>query len=242
MLVMKLRVILPFAFAMLTMPACAEDEATKALKDAQAFARAGEFEKALERHEWYHANALSIRQAQYGVRLSFALSYWKQLGDKYPPALASLTNLRDQGSQAALDGKAAPELFHDVVSINRTLKEEAKSVTLFKTLAEKQPDFAKKCFRYMDDTLVDVGELELFEKYSGDLVGYLKRKIDSHERLVGMIRARPGSEQSIKSFEEKLVTLTVTLSDHAMKNGNTDLAAKLKQMTAEVISDPRLAK
>ena len=242
MLVMKLRVILPLPSPCLPWPACAEDEATKALKDAQAFARAGEFEKALERHEWYHANALRIRQAQYGVRLSFALSYWKQLGDKYPPALASLTNLRDQGSQAALDGKAAPELFHDVVSINRTLKEEAKSVTLFKTLAEKQPDFAKKCFRYMDDTLVDVGELELFEKYSGDLVGYLKRKIDSHERLVGMIRTRPGSEQSVKSFEEKLVTLTVTLSDHAMKNGNTDLAAKLKQMTAEVISDPRLAK
>jgi D-serine dehydratase len=129
-----------------------------------------------------------------------------------------------------------------VVSINRTLKEEAKSVTLFKALAEKQPDFAKKCFRYMDDTLVDAGELELFEKYSGDLAGYLKRKIDGHVRMIGMIRARPGSEQSIKSFEEKLVTLTMTLSDYAVKKGNTDLAARLKQMTAEVISDPRLAK
>jgi hypothetical protein len=60
--------------------------------------------------------------------------------------------------------------------------------------------------------------------------------------MIGMIRARPGSEQSIKSFEEKLVTLTMTLSDYAVKKGNTDLAARLKQMTAEVISDPRLAK
>jgi hypothetical protein len=34
----------------------------------------------------------------------------------------------------------------------------------------------------------------------------------------------------------------MTLSDYAVKKGNTDLAARLKQMTAEVISDPRLAK
>jgi hypothetical protein len=27
----------------------------------------------------------------------------------------------------------------------------------------------------MDDTLVDAGELELFEKYSGDLAGYLSQ-------------------------------------------------------------------
>jgi hypothetical protein len=239
---MELRFILPFALAMLTTPASAEGEATTALKDARAFARASEFEKALERHEWYHANALNVEPSQYGVRLSFALSYWKQLGDKYPPALASLTALRDQGTQAALDGKAAPELFHDVISINRTLKEEAKSVTLFKTLVEKRPDFAKKCFRYMDDTLVDAGELELFEKYSGDFVGYLKRKIEGHVRMIGMIGARPGSEQSVKSFEEKLITMTITLSDYAMKKGNTDLATKLKQMTAEVIADPRLTK
>ncbi len=74
------------------------------------------------------------------------------------------------------------------------------------------------------------------------MAGYLKRKIDGHVRMIGMIRARPGSERSVKSFEERLVTLTITLSDHAVKNGDTDLAAKLKQMTAEVISDPRLAK
>ena len=239
---MKIRVILPIIFVMLSMLASAETEATKALNDAQSFARAGEFEKALERHQWYHANALSVEPSQYGVRLSFALSYWKKLGDKYPPALASLTNLRDQGTQAALDGKGKPELFHDVIAINRVLKEEAKSVALFKTLTEKQPDFAKQCFRYIDKTLVEAGELKLFESYSGDLESYLKREIDGHVRLVGMISARPGSERSVKDFEEKLVAMTNSLSDYAMKNGKADLAAKLKQMTAEVVPDPMLGK
>ena len=168
MLAMKLRVMISLALIMFTIWTCAEDEASKTLKDAGAFVRAGEFEKVLERHQWYHANALSVEPSQYGVRLSFALSGWKKLGDKYPPALASLINLRDQGIQAALDGKAAPESFHDVISINRTLKEEAKSVALFKTLAEKQPEFAKKCFRYMDDTLVGTGELELFRNTAGN--------------------------------------------------------------------------
>jgi hypothetical protein len=219
---------------------CKRGVAGRALDEARSFAQSGDYARALERHEWYHANALTFEPSHYGVRLSYALSDWKKLGDKYPPALASLTNLRDQGSQAVLDGKAAPELFHDVVSINRALKEEAKSVALFKTLVEKQPDFAKKCFRYMDDTLVDAGELELFEKYSGDLAGYLKRNIASHERLVSVIGQRPGSESSIKSFEEKLITLTITLAGHAEKSGKADLATNLKQMTAEVIPDSRL--
>lgn len=239
---MKLHVFLLLALTVLVTPAFAEGEATTALKDAQSFARAGEFEKALERHEWYHANALRIEPSQYGVRLSFALSYWKKLGDQYPPALASLIALRDQGAQSVLDGKAKPELFNDVISINRALKEEAKSVALFKMLIEKQSDFARECFRYIDKTLLEAGELKLFEIYGGDLESYLKREIDGHVRMVGMIGARPGSERTVKVFKEQLVAMTISLSDYAMKNGKPDMAAKLKQMTAEVISDPRLGK
>jgi hypothetical protein len=220
--------------------AAVEDPAVQALSDAQSLARAGEFEAALERHQWYHANALRINQAQYGVRLSFALSSWKSLGEKYPPALAALTALRDQGTQTVLDGKAPPELFHDVVSINRTLKEEDQSVKLFKTLAESQPDLAKRVLRFMEDALIAAGEVALFVRFSGDSAAFLQRKIKEHQHLMAIIQKGPGPPQSQQHFENRLVALTLSLSEHAASQGDPNLAAHLREMTAEVIHDPRL--
>jgi len=226
--------------AMLISFATAEDEADLAFKDAQSLARAGEYEAALERHQWYHDNALRINKAQYGVRLSFALSAWKKLGEKYPPALAALTALRDQGTQTVLTGKAQPELFHDVISINHTLAGEDQSVKLFKTLDETQPDFAKRCFHFMEDNLISAGEVDLFTRYSGNSVEFLQRKIKAHQQLMAIIQKGPGPPQSRLHFEDKLVTLTLTLSEHAAAKGDPNLSAHLKQMTAEIISDPRL--
>ena len=224
--------------ALIISSARAEDEADQAFKDAQSLARAGEYEAALERHQWYHANALRINRAQYGVRLSFALSAWKKLGEKYPPALAALTALRDQGTQTVLAGKAEPELFHDVISINQTLAEEDQSVKLFKTLDKTQPDFAKRCFHFMEDALISAGEIDLFTRYSGDSVAFLQRKIKDHQQLMTAIQKGP--PQSRLHFENKLVTLTLTLSEHAAAKGDPNLAAHLKEMTAEIIADPRL--
>lgn len=228
------------AMVLVSVSASAEDEATQAYTDAQTLARAGRYEAALERHQWYHANALRISKAQYGVRLSFALSAWKALGDKYPPALTALKDLRDQGTQTVLAGKAPPELFHDVVSINRTLSEDDQSVKLFKTLADSQPDLAKRCFRYMQDALIDANEVDLFTRFSGDSAAFLKQKIKAHQELMKVIRQGPIAGESQQRFENKLVTLTLTLAEHAEAKGDPNLAAHLKQMTAEIISDPRL--
>src|SRR5687768_14091823 len=97
----------------------AKDEADQALNDARALREAGEFAKALDRHEWYHANALRINPAQYGVRLSFALGDWMKLGKKYQPALASLKRLRDEGTTTIEEGKGTRALFSDVEAINK---------------------------------------------------------------------------------------------------------------------------
>ena len=69
--------------------------ASEALRQARAFADSGDFDKALEKHEWYHEHAVELDPSQRGVRLSFALNSWIQLGAKYPPALASLKTICD---------------------------------------------------------------------------------------------------------------------------------------------------
>ena len=48
------------------------------------------YEVALSKTLWFHENALALRPSLSGVRLSFALSYWLELGEVYPPALEEM--------------------------------------------------------------------------------------------------------------------------------------------------------
>ena len=54
------------------------------LSEAIADRKAGLYKTALAKHIWFHENALSIQPSQYGVRLSFAISYWLDLGGGVP--------------------------------------------------------------------------------------------------------------------------------------------------------------
>lgn len=103
------------------------------------------------------------------MRLSFALSDWKRLGEKYPPALVSLKTIRDEGAAALAAGTATREIFHDVSSINREIGEDGLTVAIFKRLHSDHPELAKKCFRVAQDTLIEKGEIDLFLHYAGDL-------------------------------------------------------------------------
>ena len=54
----------------------------------------GNYEDALQRHLWYHNHALEYDAAQTGVRLSFWLSDWVELGRRYPKARQALLEVR----------------------------------------------------------------------------------------------------------------------------------------------------
>jgi len=76
-------------------------------------------EEALERFIWFHEHALEHDQSMYGVRLSFALSYWKSLGESYPPAQKALVKTRDDKAKLIREGRGSKNLFHDVMALNR---------------------------------------------------------------------------------------------------------------------------
>ncbi|MCW1923976.1 hypothetical protein OKA05_15520 [Luteolibacter arcticus] len=219
-----------------------EDEATKALQDARAFADSGQHAKALERHEWYHENALRIDPAEYGVRLSFALSDWKELADKYPPALASLKAIRDRDAKALEDGTAEATLFNDVLSINETLGEDPSTIALFKRLDAKQPALAQNCFLYAREDLLAQGDADLFTKYAGDFITYLTEEIARHNDAARIYKEQKLAmvEELIEDSKETLITTTLQLADMAAKQGHADTATKLKELTFKSFPDPRL--
>jgi hypothetical protein len=218
----------------------AGDEVKQAMADATRFSHAGEFAKALERHEWIHANALRVDPAYRGVRLSFALSNWVELGKKYPPALVSLKNIRDQDVRQLEAGAAGPDLFQDVAAINRYLDESDQTIPLFKKLAAAHPELARKSSVFVLDQFLKEKEYGLFQRYAGDFTRYLAAEIDRYDTVAKIIREKRPDETSIPGGGT-LVEETLALAKLAAGQGDAALAEKLKAMTFKSLPDPRLA-
>jgi hypothetical protein len=63
-----------------------------ALDNARAAFKHGDYPEALRQYDYFFDHALDDDPAAlYGVRLSYCLDEWAKLGEKYPPALESLS-------------------------------------------------------------------------------------------------------------------------------------------------------
>ena len=115
------------------------------LTKGQQAALEGRHAEALREYEWFHRHALKHRPSLYGVRLSFALTYWTELGKVYPKALRSLERVRRNKMAALRNGRGSRESFHDVASINEHLGKEIDTRRLFSQMAAKRPRMATEC-------------------------------------------------------------------------------------------------
>ena len=113
------------------------------LEEAKAFMSKGSFEEALRRHIWYHNHALEIDPAQTGVRLSFALSDWMELGRRYPKAKQALIDIRDNKTRELREGRGYSDMFQEVAHINRELQDDEATYALFKTIYAKDRNLTR---------------------------------------------------------------------------------------------------
>ena len=137
----------------------------KYLTDAQNLADNGKYQEALKRYVWFHNHSLEHDPAMRGVRLSFALRYWKQLGDVYPPALTELKKIRDQKTSLVANGKGSRGLFIDVRGLNRTLNDNSKTVELFRIIDQKDEYLAKQCWDVVKSDVIKNKAYNVAKKY-----------------------------------------------------------------------------
>jgi hypothetical protein len=148
----------------------ADDQLPKTvLAEARAFVSQGRYEAALEKYLWFHQHALQYNEAFAGVRLSFALSEWVELGERYPPARDALLAVRDESTLAIEAGEGTVSLFHEVAAMNRCLQMEVQTPQLFKRMHQRYPDLARQCYELAEPLLVESGDYELCNYYLSDL-------------------------------------------------------------------------
>jgi hypothetical protein len=137
-------------------------------KNAQEAARDGRYEEALREHFWFHNLALEEERALYGVRLSYALADWVDLGKAYPPALLALKELRDAKSAQLQRGEGDRALFHDVEAINESLKEHESTYQLFVQMLKGNPALAEECATLAMPSIVHARDFALARTFIKD--------------------------------------------------------------------------
>ena len=139
------------------------------LRQARQLVKSQQYAAALEKYIWFHDHALDADRALAGVRLSYAVSEWVDLGEVYPPARSALQSVRDTKAESLVQGNYDPSLFHDVASINRALGQVESTRDLFKTIAgSTERAAAEKCFRIALESLVLTNEFGLARSFMPD--------------------------------------------------------------------------
>ncbi len=140
----------------------------KIQQEASDMTRSNRYEESLERHIWYH-NHSRTDPSQSGVRNSFALSDWIELGRRYPKARTALLEIRDEDTQKFSRGQGYFDLFLELSSINGELGDSEATYKVFKEMTTKDKKLAQQCYPMVEVLLMSHGDYELCRDYLGDL-------------------------------------------------------------------------
>lgn len=194
------------------------------LQEARTDTRSKRYETALKKHVWFHEHALTINPAFYGVRLSFALSYWLELGQAYPPALTKLKEIRDAAQRKVVAGEDTRESFHDMASINEHLGEQSKTTEVFEALDEKDPKIAREVLDVAQSSLIKCKAYTLVGKYISPKDDFAQMSAVYRENRKLAADARFGERHldfASKKFANDATTLVAILTvNDRMKEAN----------------------
>lgn len=137
------------------------------LRDARAAATAGDYPTAQALYEHFFDHALEVDESFYGVRLSYCLDEWAELGEAYPPALDALKSKAAEAI-SGFESTRNPELFHDYLSILHHLNHDDVVFAKFIEYHETKPELAKIAADLMWDSLIESERWDLCAAYLAD--------------------------------------------------------------------------
>jgi hypothetical protein len=214
--------------------------AERALDEAERLAAAGKYAEALERHLYFHHHVLEEAPSMYGIRLSFALSSWVELGAVYPPALVALRDLRDEHARALLAGDTDRERFVDLAAINESLEEIPATVALFKELDAKHPEAAASVAQIVLGALVDAGEFALARRHLKDPRARFDRAVRHYKDGMERVHQKGLDQSTVDVYRSIFADQTAQVILLLHKTGDTELARTLQAEALALVDDAQI--
>lgn len=213
------------------------------LQEAHADTQNARYDVALAKHLWFHENALALQPSLSGVRLSFALSYWLELGESYPPALATMKQIRDETEERIRDEdqvRVRFRDFHEFAALNQTLREEQRTAAIFQWLAETNEQDARRMYGVAQPALIKQKAYELCGKYL-DPERDLTRIGENYKSGLKLADARFG-EQHREFTEKKFLNAATTLVALLVQNDRKAEAEEVAKTAKTLAKDAELQK
>ena len=212
------------------------------LQEAKADATAGNYQVALAKQIWYHENAVRLSSDQSAVRLSFALSHWLELCENYPPALEKLIEIRDETEKKIRDEnriRVRFEDFQDFTALNKTLRQEGRTVDVFRWLSEKNVEDARRMYGISEPALIRQKEYELCGKYI-DPEADVERIGENYTSGLTMSKRFGKVHQDF--VEKKVVNEAAMLVAILVKNDRIPEASEAANELKSLVTDAKLLK
>ena len=210
--------------------------------DIRELIQAGDYAEALDRHLWFHEHALDYDEAMTGVRLSFALGSWFELGEKYQPAKDALIGTRDRDLEVLKNGGGDERLFYDVLCLNETLGEKDNNIKLFEQIQKSRPDDVKDYWRFIKDTVLEAKRYDIAADFIGEPAADFKEALKFYDENQSLYDdPRLEGEQFRAYNENSFVEQSLALIDMATALGKNESAKEMRAKAFAVVGDPRLA-
>lgn len=208
---------------------------------AHRAAREGRYEEALRELVWIHEHALEEDRAMYGVRLSYALDYWVQLGRRYPPAREALAAVRERKSQALLRGEGDFHLFHDVIAIDETMEAFQATRELYLALMDRQPAFAANHVALALPAIARAGDAGLVRRVRPDPETELRQQAERMRQVIRTLKqfhysAMPMHRLQAGSYAHavrRVTGISTLIGEH-------EEARRLQALALDLVQDPSL--
>jgi hypothetical protein len=176
------------------------------LQEAREACASKHYSLSLEKYRWFFDNALKIKKSYYGVRLSYCLSEWADLGNVYSPALEKLTLLKESALKEFRNTNSHCQ-FHEYESICNALGCPEEPVKVFEEIAIKDKALAEKLFTYVYAELARQSKWEICREYMGNGYKQYKKILELFDACIDGGRRKGGDqgEGIIKSTINKTI-------------------------------------
>jgi hypothetical protein len=234
-----MKIFLTILTALITTSAMAQNM-QKYLSDTEDMVKEKKYQEANERFVWFQDSSLHYEKAMTGVRLSFALSAWKDLAEIYSPALESMKSMRDHKTKLLVDSNASPKLFTDVVSLNRELSEDEKTIALFEIINNTDIDKAKTCFISAKEILFKKKKYDIIKDFIGNPVNEFKAIKTQRNSMLKPLNDKKKYESLLSHINTHFVERCLALIKFSVAVDDMNAAKKIKEEAQLIVKDNRL--